>query len=275
MNILPSEDEHLLILPKGLRLSAVPIGEVVLPWANPSKVPYGEMYLCWDGFDEEHVPVQTTKACLWELSKMDAAEPQEFLKFVQKWGLLDRLGDMERQRCTPVSALRMHAQFVRSFLNLLVTTDAGEACPAEILEPLILEELLPGSWSKDRRRRHPLEFQELVSARFLPEMYSPSFGLVIWDDEGRRVYRREAGVVDIAWSHIYALFLAPKLDVYTCGVCGAPFEYQEESSSRRPRAGVRPLCSDECRREAKKESNRGSWARNKDRWRAPKKQEGN
>ncbi len=88
-----------------------------------------------------------------------------------------------------------------------------------------------------------------------------------WDDRGRRVEARASGVREIVASHLLSIFASSQPDVFICSVCGRPFSTESAQTLRRPRAGVRRLCSEACRIAAKRESNRASWNKNKDRWR--------
>jgi len=88
-----------------------------------------------------------------------------------------------------------------------------------------------------------------------------------WDERGRRVEARASGVREIVASHLLSIFAAAQPDVFVCSVCGTPYSMESARAQRRPRAGVKRLCSEGCRLEAKRESNRASWDKNKDRWR--------
>ncbi len=90
-----------------------------------------------------------------------------------------------------------------------------------------------------------------------------------WDDRGRRIEARATGVREIVASHLLSIFGSSQPDVFICSVCGTPFSTASAQTRRRPRAGVKRLCSDACRLAAKQESNRASWNKNKDRWRPP------
>jgi hypothetical protein len=88
-----------------------------------------------------------------------------------------------------------------------------------------------------------------------------------WDDRGRRVEARASGVREVVASHLLSIFAAAQPDIFVCSVCGTPFSTESAQAQRRPRAGVKRLCSEACRLVAKRESNRASWNKNKDRWR--------
>jgi hypothetical protein len=305
---MPSEkEERFLLLPRNLRLVGLADGRLIEPGRRePPQIVEGDSHLYWEGYDEAPISIAESKACLWEyLEKVDAG-PLEALDFFRKWGVIEYVGKPDEPNYWPVAFFREGARLARSFVVTLVATDAGETVPFEILEPLeenevdqhdmvfIVEMEKRGftrqdaakdvvaerrrkriqDWSEERRQGRGLELQRDVLVKLLDDFYSPSTGWATWDERGRWIYRRDIAVKNIVWSDLYSLFLAPRLDVYTCGMCGRPFEYHEDIGPRRPRSGVRPLCSDECRKVAKKESNRLSWQRNKSRWRAPKSQEG-
>ena len=86
----------------------------------------------------------------------------------------------------------------------------------------------------------------------------------VWDSKGRRVEARARGVREIVATQLLAVFAAPELGLFLCSMCGRAFAVDPEE--RRPRRGVRRFCSDDCRREAKLESNRASWHKNKQKW---------
>ena len=88
-----------------------------------------------------------------------------------------------------------------------------------------------------------------------------------WDNRGRRLEARAEGVREIVASHLLSMFDSVELDVFICSVCGNPYSLETAQTQRRPRAGVKKLCSEACRKAAKRESNRSSWNKNKDRWR--------
>jgi hypothetical protein len=90
-----------------------------------------------------------------------------------------------------------------------------------------------------------------------------------WDDAGRRLEARASGVREIVAAQLVSMFSQSELDVFICSVCGKPFSTETTEAQRRPRRGVKRLCSDECRKAAKRESNRSSWNKHKDRWRPP------
>ncbi|MHB8685222.1 MAG: hypothetical protein ACYC9X_12960, partial [Dehalococcoidia bacterium] len=88
-----------------------------------------------------------------------------------------------------------------------------------------------------------------------------------WDNRGRRLEARADGVREIVASHLLSMFGSADLDVFICSMCGNPYSRETAQTQRRPRAGVKRLCSEACRKAAKRESNRSSWNKNKDRWR--------
>lgn len=88
-----------------------------------------------------------------------------------------------------------------------------------------------------------------------------------WDEKGRRIEAMAYGVREIVASHLFSIFAATHPDVFICSVCESLFSTETSGTQRRPRAGFRQLCSDACRVVAKRESNRSSWRKNRDRWR--------
>jgi len=127
------------------------------------------------------------------------------------------------------------------------------------------------AFNETRRNGRGLELQrELITEVLRKELWRQPI-YPTWDENGRQAQREATGIRQIAWSHIFALFAAETLDVYRCSVCGKPYPFNDHASARRPMRGKGSYCSDDCRREAKKASNRRSWQRHGKDWR-PRKQ---
>lgn len=296
-------DTHRILRAKGLHLVNRRQNVATTP---PPEVAKGDYLLHWQGYTEEFVPPATTRPCLWRYLEMGQASPEDVLDFVARWGLIEFRGKPDEANWGSVENIVTGAHVARDFLVALAATSAQELLPLESLRSLgnprrldneawsievwrqgialgvdpaeIVERELDErvkQWVTRRAKDEGIELQQELVADCLDEIYSPSTGWPTWDKDGRRIERIDTGVQNIVWSHLYSMFTSPALDVYVCGVCGRPFEFDEASAERRPRSGVRALCSDECRREAKRWSNRQAWQRNKVRWRPSKRGRGN
>jgi hypothetical protein len=135
---------------------------------------------------------------------------------------------------------------------------------------------------KLRRRREERRWQDLLAEREagkgveqqrrllslkLSDLLGMQYGHFRWDERGRRIEREAIGLDEIVFSNIAALFLSHDIDVLICSVCGMPYPFDETAQGRRPRFGVRRFCSEACRIEGKRESNRLAWRRNSATWR--------
>jgi hypothetical protein len=267
----------------------------------------GDHAISWEGWTVEEVPTPDTRDCLWELLNLPQSDSLEVMSFVSRWGLLEEptASEDEGPFWLRLEEFDSVAESAREFLLLLATTEAQELLPKETLDAfayldyeadtqavrdLIRDEQLPAlgfsgfqelsarllsearwsRWNAIREQGRGLELQQTLAARALEEMLGTSPARYVWDQAGRRLERIAIGVKEIAWSHLAGLFTSPAVDVFICGMCGNPYPYDSASSERRPRSGVRTFCSEECRKEAKLESNRLSWQKNKNKWRPAK-----
>ena len=199
------------------------------------------------------------------------------------------------------------SESIVAFLVLLVATNEGELLPEEVLEGFagvddildveerqdrlkahgelladqsstsaqdqtsaIRNEVRTNRWRRMRRNGRGLDLQRDLITRILNQILESRPASYFWDGEGRRLERMAVGVIEIAWSQLASRFTSTSVDIYGCSVCGRPFPFDPESSERRPRSGARALCGDECRQQAKRESNRQSWQKNKSKWRPPR-----
>ena len=119
----------------------------------------------------------------------------------------------------------------------------------------------------ERATGHGVEQQRRLLAQILTGLLGVRDTRFEWDERGRHMIMEAIGLDEIVFSHVATIFLSPEIDVLVCSVCGTAFLFDESTHERRPRFGVRTFCSDACRREGKRESNRLSWRRNSDRWR--------
>jgi hypothetical protein len=118
----------------------------------------------------------------------------------------------------------------------------------------------------ERAQGKALEQQRRIVVQKPNSLFGMQFARFGWDERGRRMESEAVGLDDIVFSHIATIFSSP-VDVLICSICGTPYPFEESSSARRPRFGVRRYCRDRCRREGKREANRLSWRRNSSRWR--------
>jgi hypothetical protein len=109
--------------------------------------------------------------------------------------------------------------------------------------------------------------QQRLLSNVLTDLLGMRYMRFAWDERGPVMILEAVGIDEVVFSHIATIFLSPEVDVLVCSVCGMAFLFEDSSGERRPRYGVRRFCSDECRREGKRQSNRLSWRRNSSRWR--------
>jgi GNAT superfamily N-acetyltransferase len=273
---------------------------------GPEIVP-GEEYFSWTGRAVVDVDPAETKACLWDYIAAVDKGPQAALRFHERWGLyVDNTWRGDGSGYWSVAEFQEEARRIRSVLIALVATEAGEVVGEDVLLALsrlaydfdfarredadevlhrlgfkpggeynlpdhvtypLFEEIRLERWRALRRGDQGLQLQAQLITGILNAEVGPDSGSFIWDGRGRRVERLARGVRAICWSHLAALFSAPTLDVFLCGVCGKPFEFEAGEYQRRPRRGAMRFCSTACRLEAKRESNRQSWREHGARWR--------
>jgi hypothetical protein len=159
----------------------------------------------------------------------------------------------------PVSPEEVHVLTLtrqRDYFETERRAGRGVALQRELIVNLLGEIVMPPD------ARHSADDRASEGEQTVPLLFGYS-----WDDRGRRVEARASGVREIVASHLLSIFGSSQPDVFICSVCGTPFSTESAQTQRRPRAGVKRLCSEACRLEAKRESNRASWNKNKDRWR--------
>jgi hypothetical protein len=258
-------------------------------------------FLQWDDLESIDVDSGSTWPAFWQLLRMGDASPSAIQQFTERWGMLradwDALygggenfgfdaGDLS------VDTWRRFAKEIRAFVELLAATSNGELVGLDALGLLSWRDhwwpdsgldatgrpILPplGTWFKAKwehllQERHGgegLESQRRLLTWILNSEMAKGDSDVyfIWDETGRRLERESLGLDGIAYSHMATLFLSGHFDVLVCSICGTPYPF-DDSVGRHPRFGTRRYCSDECRREGKRESNRQSWSRNGARWR--------
>ncbi len=126
-------------------------------------------------------------------------------------------------------------------------------------------------WNDWRRRDlasgRAIEYQRMVLTQFIQYEAGQTVWDAKWDDAGRHLRAEVIGTDGLVGARLRSIFAAPEIDVFSCSLCGRLFDFRQRGTERRPRANARRFCSDECRDEAKRESNRLSWQRNGARWR--------
>jgi hypothetical protein len=300
-NLLPGNFR--LLRPEGLRLAGLTdlqperLGVPVRP-----RLVEGDEYLYWRGYEYVEVDEDEARRCFWEFIESRETDPRAVHDFNSYWGLVKSAGEPDLAGWSRVDSFTKEVLQARSFLVTLAATEAGDLVPDAVLESLdepdpefssdVWDLLalqqgfeLPGRdvraavlEAEERRARRQrmrndgvgLELQRILISSFLDEKYALAPGWPTWDSRGRRIERIVTGVENIVWAHLHSLFTATQIDIYVCGICGKPFEFDEAAFERRPRKGVRRLCSDACRLEAKRASNRESWQKNSQRWRPGK-----
>jgi hypothetical protein len=311
MDAIPEAARHQLVKPVLVRLIALldqPPDERGI--RHGSEVIDGEDIIAWRQHTIVDVATDLSRGCLWDFVNCPDAPPQDLLRFVERWGVLEDPQTYNGSGSYTVDEFRTEAKRLRSVLVTLVATAAAELVGEETLDHLsaltdfdlwrledgpeltrrlglpmeAIEDVPDGyiypialdlrreRWHALRTQGHGLELQAGIIAWLLNTEVGTREGRFIWDREGRRIERIARGVKAIAWSHLAALFTSPSIDVYVCDVCGRPFEFQETVAQRRPRRGKRRFCSDSCRLEAKRAANRESWRKNSTRWRPNTKQ---
>jgi len=117
----------------------------------------------------------------------------------------------------------------------------------------------------ERARGEGIQQQRRLLTSHLQSIAGMREVLFLWDAKGRRIETAAVGLDAIAISFVVGLFGSADPEVFTCSVCGSHFPF-DETRPRRPRHGARVFCSNECRAEGKRLSNRESWRRNSHRW---------
>jgi len=253
----------------------------------------------WDSWEQFEISREQAQTCFWEFIQAADVSPSGALDFIKKWGLFAPAGP-NRAGWLPFVDFLWEASITRDFLITLVATEHGELVPEQTLESFADSDremctelaMAPGvyqmhgpnrpaadanrriRWGKMRAQGRGIDLQRRLLCDFLDDQYSPALGWTMWDERGRWNLRVEPGVENIVWSHLYSIFMSPQIDVYICSICGRPYEFDETNARRRPRAGTRAFCSEACRTEARRRSNRQSWARNSEKWRPRRRLEG-
>ena len=263
----------------------------------------------WDSLTLHEVTPDSTRRCLWDLidlvSVPEESLAEECVRFVERWGTLDfgedapYMVDLDQpQHGDPLEFLWL-AQRSRSLLVTLAATEVGELVDerllldlkdgdaAELEAPSLIETLISGSledymalklerqrarWRDQRAAGQGLDLQRSLVSTLVTQdyLFNPEQFEAEWSSNGRRVQRVSRGVREIIGAHVSAVFMSPQVDIFTCSVCGKPFEFVEYLGKRRPRRGTQRFCSKPCRSVARRASNRKAWHQNKAKWRHPR-----
>ena len=296
----PREGVHTLLIPRRPRLSVDeesdgidPRGVTTKDLRDASPRPL----LFWDSLIHREVTPNESRRCLWDLIDLVAIPsesfPEEYIRFTERWGTLDSgqyvdysLGLDDPQFGDPVELLRWANQ-THSLLLTLLGTEAGELVDERVLLDLRegdaeewdalatmpfedidrIEELQLERWRSKRAAGQGLDLQRaLVSMLVTTHYLGSNDSQAEWDSKGRRAQSVARGVREIIGTHVSAIFLSPQIGIFSCSVCGKPFEFAEEEGKRRPRRGAQRFCSEACRLVGRRASNLRSWNRNKARW---------
>jgi hypothetical protein len=180
--------------------------------------------------------------------------PIAFLEEIQHWDELPELPGLEL-------SLKADMDELDSWIAKLGTTSFREA------RDEYLARQQAARWTAllaERAAGKGIEQQARMFTNKMDRVFSNQYMTFTWDKNGRRMGTDAFGIDDIVLSHIAELFQANELDVLLCSICGTAFPRDE--GDRRPRYGAQRFCSDECRAEGKRRSNRLSWQRNSSRW---------
>jgi hypothetical protein len=182
---------------------------------------------------------------------------EAFLGSIQQW---DELPEVPEAKPPPEPS----QEDIEAWMRSLNAKDVLEAFDERMRRQLNLrwENLLA-----ERHRGMGVQQQRRMLSRTLSDLLGTQYVSFIWDERGRAMRSQAYGLDEIIFSHIATIFLAPEVDILVCSVCALPYPFDESTQGRRPRYGVRRFCSDDCRSEGKRESNRLSWRRNSSRWR--------
>jgi hypothetical protein len=256
-------------------------------------------YLAWSRVNECPLSPNDTVQCVWDFLNLADSDIVSTERFLRKWGL-PYIPEAETYAEDWEDWLTA-ARDARSAILMIAATEAEELVDDDVLMDLrswddfdtgamedwvkrrevnsfveyhqLTIERSKEHWDIERRSGRGLELQRKLISAFVngaediwPWVGQLNFTLA-WDDAGRRVNGGAFGVQAIVGSYIVAVLSAPEIDVFICSVCRNPFPYVEAHGVRRPAAGKRRLCGEECRKVARQSDNRASWHRNKSRWR--------
>jgi hypothetical protein len=280
---------YTLHVPQNARLNSVyedERGNPTSPWTWIE----GDDYIVWETLESFEVTPRSARILLWDLVDFAQGEREDLLTFTKHWGIIYSLRDTQRYEppttSFPIDRLEHFASECRAVLQMLAFTERGEPVDSDLAESLysFYEDGIPtplpwevsfeeqqrrsnekrANYMRERAGRNWLDLQKRLVAEVVNGLLEQSQPVFVWDQSGRRIVRPAAGVVEIALSQLEEIFASPHAGIYICSICDSPFEPENQ---RQPRAGVRRFCSEECRAEGKRTTNRESWRKNGERWR--------
>jgi hypothetical protein len=295
-----SKAHYVVFLPKQARLRD---GQGSGPYDGDWRWTEGDEYIVWQGTEPVALRRAEARQMLFGLAELAGAQASEVLEFVRNWGLIsapsttdavDQAAYLKAFWACPVSAWSSLAEDCSLILHLFADTASNREAAEDLLEPLFdqflsdppdeyVKELPSGVHMKktewfqnveqvwaDEKRFNRLALQKRLLAGkvndFLSGFERRQF---VWENTERRFEHSAMGVWEIVQAELADLLVAPEVGVYICSMCDRVYEMELSGDGRRPRAGVRNFCSDECRAKAKRESNRQSWHRHSETWRPP------
>lgn len=263
----------------------------------------GDQYIVWQGVEPVQIDGSGARQLLFDLALLPNAEPQEVQHFVEYWGLMPppSMTDPAAQAAylkglwaSPIDGWLELASECNLILHLFALTAGNQPAGDDWLDPLYdlfytdapeeyIETLPIGIsvrtpawasrahelWEEEKRTNRVSLQQRLLAAKLNSFLTGFERRTFVWDERGRRFEHSAMGVWEIVQAQLAELLSAPEAGVFICSICDKAYPLTFETVERRPRAGVRNFCSDECRSEAKRESNRQSWRRHGETWRPP------
>jgi hypothetical protein len=270
----------------------------------PSNVHFEEeTFLVWDSLAEVEKKPEEIKRCLWDFRLILDADAEGILRFVSEWGLFDwgmAGGRVKGWMFSNTDDWLIAALRADLLLRLIVATESEELASDDLMSKLALLEgeslcelfeivvrydldardqasdreprevrasrLGLERWRQEQRRGSGLDVQRGIASLMAKSWMDPLIWTPEWRTTGRHLKTVAYGVRDIVAAQLLAIFSARELDVLVCSVCGQLYDFSLAGKQRRPRRGVRSLCSPECAIDAKRADNRVGWHRNKDKW---------
>lgn len=284
---------------KARTMLLMPIGLRTVGTDEEGHLVSGDDLLAWDRIELREVKGPDSPRCLWDFINLTGAPAEALLRFVQTWGLLDfgddaaYMLDIEKEGWSELSEWRRLANEIRAMLFCIVKTGEGELVGEDILEtlregdpydpgpppPRLLKRGISlhtfSAWGRDRKKEHwqaerragrGLDLQRTIAMNLLLGWINPLDIVPTWDESGLHVVTEARGAKEIIGTELLAIFTTPQFDVFICSICQRPYPLSIAEGSRRPRLGTRRLCSESCRRAAKRIDDLKSWHSNKHKW---------
>lgn len=175
-----------------------------------------------------------------------------------------RLERFVRSLTQPIFPAEFHLGWVEDFYS---ESDNSARSPSETLARR--KARAQAHWRDERAAGRGIEVQKTLTLQRLTELV-PQGVAPFWNDRGRGFAIESFGAREVVGAHLLDLFASPQVNVSVCSLCQQPYQHE----GRRPRRGVRRLCSEKCRRAARESVNLAAWHRNKDRYNARRRKGG-